>query len=168
MSGLENGVSQYPTLEGRFPQVAGVEFAFDPSKPPGSRVNPRYVRIQGEYIDLDKVGASYNKTHLSTEYNLSSDPINGKCVSNLCPNIPYTGKIAAPPPPHTHTPIFPYQSQGAAIFPGANCHQSSTIPPWPAGLRLTRQSLKRVGHEGKPCLKGEQRHPLCLSRVPLS
>ena len=35
-------------------------------------------------------------------------------------------------------------------------------------LRLTEQSLKRVGHEGKPCLKGEQRHPPCLRKVPLS
>ena len=36
--------------------------------------------------------------------------------------------------------------------------------------RLTQQSLKRVGHEGKPCLKGEQRPPclvrsLCLSLI---
>ena len=82
-------------------------------------------------------------------------------------------------------------------YPGADCHQSSTIPPWPmcvtiqgqtatshqpfhpglcvslsrvhlSRLRLTQQSLKRVGHEGKLCLKGEQRHPPCLSKVPLS
>ena len=82
-------------------------------------------------------------------------------------------------------------------YPGADCHQSSTIPSWPmcvtiqvqtatshqpfhpglcvslsrtrpSRLRLTQQSLKRVGHEGKPGLKGEQRHPPCLSRVPLS
>ena len=101
-------------------------------------------------------------------------------------------------------------------YPGADCHQSSTIPPWPmcvtiqgqtatshqpfhpglcvslsrgrlppvinhsilvyvslsrvrlSRLRLTQQSLKRVGHEGKLCLKVEQRHPPCLSKVPLS
>ena len=35
-------------------------------------------------------------------------------------------------------------------------------------LRLTQQSLKRVGHEGKLCLKVEQRHCLsCLSKVAL-
>ena len=74
-------------------------------------------------------------------------------------------------------------------YPGADCHQSSTIPPWPmcvtiqgqtatshqpfhpglcvslsrvrtlSRLRLTPQYLKRVGHERKPCLKREQRHP---------
>ena len=35
-------------------------------------------------------------------------------------------------------------------------------------LQLTQQSLKRVGHEEKLCLKVEQRHPPCLSKVPLS
>ncbi len=33
---LENGVSQYPKLEGRFPCVSGVRFAFDPSRPGGA------------------------------------------------------------------------------------------------------------------------------------
>jgi 5'-nucleotidase len=35
---LENGVSQYPRLEGRFPQVSGVSFTFDASLPPNSRI----------------------------------------------------------------------------------------------------------------------------------
>ena len=55
MKALENGVSQYPKLEGRFPQVSGVEFGFDPSKPPGQRVEPLLVKVQGEYLQLDKV-----------------------------------------------------------------------------------------------------------------
>lgn len=42
---LENGVSQYPKLEGRFPQVSGIRFAFDPSKPSGKRVDPKFVKI---------------------------------------------------------------------------------------------------------------------------
>ena len=37
-----------------------------------------------------------------------------------------------------------------------------------ARLRLTQQSLKRVGHEGRPFLKGEQRYPPCPSKAPLS
>lgn len=36
-SALENGVSGWPT-DGRFPQVSGLRFAFDPSKPVGSRI----------------------------------------------------------------------------------------------------------------------------------
>jgi 2',3'-cyclic-nucleotide 2'-phosphodiesterase (5'-nucleotidase family) len=34
---LENGVSKWPT-DGRFPQVSGLRFAFDPDRPVGSRV----------------------------------------------------------------------------------------------------------------------------------
>lgn len=49
---LENGVSQWPKLEGRFPQVAGLRFAFDPSKPPKQRIDPTYIKIGDEYLDL--------------------------------------------------------------------------------------------------------------------
>ena len=35
---LENGVSQLPTLAGRFPQVSGLAFRFDPDAPAGARV----------------------------------------------------------------------------------------------------------------------------------
>lgn len=55
---LENGVSQYPKLEGRFPQVSGLEFGFDSSKLPGQRVEQLLVKVQGEHIDLDKVSLS--------------------------------------------------------------------------------------------------------------
>jgi len=52
---LENGVSKYPTLEGRFPQVSGIAFGFDPAKLPGQRIDPRHVKVQGSYVELDKV-----------------------------------------------------------------------------------------------------------------
>ncbi|KAF4125473.1 2',3'-cyclic-nucleotide 2'-phosphodiesterase/5'- or 3'-nucleotidase, 5'-nucleotidase family [Geosmithia morbida] len=35
---IENSVSLYPALEGRFPQVSGIEFTFDPSLEPMKRV----------------------------------------------------------------------------------------------------------------------------------
>lgn len=35
---LENGLSQYPALEGRFPQVSNITFSFDGQKPSGSRI----------------------------------------------------------------------------------------------------------------------------------
>ncbi|CAJ2502173.1 Uu.00g095670.m01.CDS01 [Anthostomella pinea] len=35
---LENGLSQYPALEGRFPQVSNITFKFDGRKPTGSRI----------------------------------------------------------------------------------------------------------------------------------
>lgn len=43
---LENSLSKYPACEGRFPCVDGVRFAFDPSKPPGSRVVPGSVYVR--------------------------------------------------------------------------------------------------------------------------
>lgn len=51
LAALENGVSQYPKLEGRFPQVSGVAFRFDAAKPGGSRVLPGSVRVNGEPLD---------------------------------------------------------------------------------------------------------------------
>ncbi|KAJ6788819.1 hypothetical protein PWT90_02822 [Aphanocladium album] len=35
---IENGVSTYPALEGRFPQVSNIVFSYDPSLPPNKRV----------------------------------------------------------------------------------------------------------------------------------
>ncbi|KAK4310995.1 hypothetical protein Pmani_017489 [Petrolisthes manimaculis] len=50
---LENGVSQYPKLEGRFPQIAGLTFVFDPSAPAGSRVASDLVKVGDEYLNLE-------------------------------------------------------------------------------------------------------------------
>lgn len=61
---LENSVSKYPSLEGRFAQVSGIKFGFDPKKPPGKRVNPRHVKIQGHYIDLEKYYRLVTKAYL--------------------------------------------------------------------------------------------------------
>lgn len=38
LSALENGVSQVEQKAGRFPQVSGLSFRYDPSRPPGQRV----------------------------------------------------------------------------------------------------------------------------------
>ncbi|RAH47284.1 putative 5'-nucleotidase [Aspergillus brunneoviolaceus CBS 621.78] len=51
---LENGVSQLPALEGRFPQVSNISFSYNPSSPPGSRIN--WAKIGGQPIDF---GQSY-------------------------------------------------------------------------------------------------------------
>ena len=51
LAALENGVSKWPQREGRFPQVAGIEFAFDPRAPPGARVARGSVRVAGAPLD---------------------------------------------------------------------------------------------------------------------
>jgi len=62
---LENGVSQWPKLEGRFPQVSGISFAFDPSKPAGSRVDAAYVKIGDEYLDKNQHYKLVTKAYLA-------------------------------------------------------------------------------------------------------
>ncbi|KAK5133564.1 hypothetical protein LTR08_007603 [Meristemomyces frigidus] len=49
---LENGVSKYPALEGRFPQVSGISFVFDPAKAGGHRCSE--VQIGGQPVEMER------------------------------------------------------------------------------------------------------------------
>ncbi|KAK4540460.1 hypothetical protein LTR36_009206 [Oleoguttula mirabilis] len=49
---LENAVSKYPALEGRFPQVSGIRFCFDPAKAPGHRCSD--VMVGGGAVELTR------------------------------------------------------------------------------------------------------------------
>lgn len=62
---LENGVSQFPNLEGRFPQVAGISFDFDPEKEPLQRITASDIKIRGEPIQLDKEYKLVTKSFLA-------------------------------------------------------------------------------------------------------
>ncbi len=53
LAALENGVSQVEKGAGRFPQVSGMTFAFDPTAPAGSRVSE--VMAGGAALDPDKL-----------------------------------------------------------------------------------------------------------------
>lgn len=50
---LENGVSQVEDGAGRFPQVAGLEFEWDRSAEPGSRIGSVRVLDGGDFVPLD-------------------------------------------------------------------------------------------------------------------
>ncbi|MGF6258161.1 5'-nucleotidase C-terminal domain-containing protein [Ensifer sp. LBL] len=50
---LENGLSKLEEAGGRFPQVAGMKFSFDKSKPVGSRVVSVEVKEGEAYVPLD-------------------------------------------------------------------------------------------------------------------
>ncbi len=52
---LENGVARYNEGGGRFPQVSGIKFAFDPTKPPGFRIDPQLIEIKNKNLDLNEV-----------------------------------------------------------------------------------------------------------------
>lgn len=49
---LDNGVSQVESKAGRFPQVAGLKFTYDPSKPVGSRVVSAAVKTGSGYVPI--------------------------------------------------------------------------------------------------------------------
>ncbi|PDT16718.1 multifunctional 2',3'-cyclic-nucleotide 2'-phosphodiesterase/5'-nucleotidase/3'-nucleotidase [Rhizobium sp. J15] len=51
---LENGVSQIDQGAGRFPQVAGLKFSFDQSKPVGSRVSDIQVKEGDTFAPIDQ------------------------------------------------------------------------------------------------------------------
>ncbi|MDY6962504.1 MAG: 5'-nucleotidase C-terminal domain-containing protein, partial [Pseudomonadota bacterium] len=50
---LENGVSQIEDVAGRFPQVAGMKYFFDRSKPPGERITDIQVKEGEGFVPLD-------------------------------------------------------------------------------------------------------------------
>ncbi|KAL4778974.1 hypothetical protein BJX76DRAFT_352183 [Aspergillus varians] len=52
LDALENGVSQLPALEGRFPQVSNITFSFNLSAPSGSRIN--WAKVGGNPIDFEQ------------------------------------------------------------------------------------------------------------------
>lgn len=64
LEALENGVSQYPKHEGRFLQVSGLAFAFDPALPSGKRIDPRLVKVQDEYLNFSKDYSLITKAYL--------------------------------------------------------------------------------------------------------
>lgn len=51
---LEEMVAKYPSLEGRFPQISGIQFEFDASKPPGERINQESIDVLGKDFNLDE------------------------------------------------------------------------------------------------------------------
>jgi 5'-nucleotidase len=55
LAALENGVSKWPALEGRFPQVAGIRFLFDPEQAPGNRIVAESVEVADAPLDYERV-----------------------------------------------------------------------------------------------------------------
>ena len=51
---LENSISKYPALEGRFPAISGISFEFDPKKEPMNRISFESIKIKKEPLDLKR------------------------------------------------------------------------------------------------------------------
>ena len=54
LAALENGVCKVPALEGRFPCVSGISFAYDPEQPSGGRVDPSSVLMTASNQPLER------------------------------------------------------------------------------------------------------------------
>ncbi|KAJ7360478.1 hypothetical protein OS493_015579 [Desmophyllum pertusum] len=65
LQALENGVSQWPKLEGRFPQVAGMRFSFNPNQDPGFRIQENSVSIDDKPLDKNKKYKVCTKSYLA-------------------------------------------------------------------------------------------------------
>ena len=52
LTALENSVSLIPALEGRFPQVSNIQLAYDPSRPPYSRI--LWAKINNSPLDVER------------------------------------------------------------------------------------------------------------------
>lgn len=66
LKALENGVSKYPAMEGRFPCVDGVRFSFDPKKSPGERI------VEGSVSIFDKKSEEYKPLDMNRKYKVCS------------------------------------------------------------------------------------------------
>lgn len=53
VAALENGVSAVEDGAGRFPQVAGLKYSFDPAQPAGSRVSDVMVANGDDWVPID-------------------------------------------------------------------------------------------------------------------
>lgn len=82
---LENSVSQYPKLEGRFAQVSGIRFSFDPKCAPGSRIVPGSVVILRSVLP-SSTPSSHSSTAVSSTDESSSNT-NGSTAQPSLPSI---------------------------------------------------------------------------------
>lgn len=63
VAALENGVSMVEQVKGRFPQVAGLRFSWDPTKPPGERIVSVGVLGESGYEPIDPEGTYHVVTN---------------------------------------------------------------------------------------------------------
>jgi len=91
-SALENGLSQYDGKAGRFPQVSGIKFIFDETRPIGSRLID--VTIDGHPLDMNhlyKVATVDYMFHGGDGYNMFKS---GKLILSPLRQMPTVGTLA--------------------------------------------------------------------------
>ncbi|HCQ64278.1 MAG TPA: multifunctional 2',3'-cyclic-nucleotide 2'-phosphodiesterase/5'-nucleotidase/3'-nucleotidase [Rhodobacteraceae bacterium] len=110
---LENGVSQFEEVAGRFPQVAGLKYGFDAAAEPGSRISDVMVADGDGFVPIDlaaeygvvsnnyvRNGGDGYKMFLSASdvYDFGPDlaDVTAEYLAEHAPYMPYTdGRITA-------------------------------------------------------------------------
>lgn len=129
---LENGVSQVETVAGRFPQVGGMRFSFDPNLPAGSRVTGVQVKTANGYAPLDpsasyrtvvnnfiagggdgysvlqqgtdKIDTGFVDSDVTTEYIQATSPVSTQVEGRIVIGGTLDGAAAPAPQPGTGAP----------------------------------------------------------------
>ena len=65
LEALENGVSKYPSYDGRFLSVSGIKFAFDPTLPPNKRIPRESIQIEKREFNEDSLYTLVVKGYLT-------------------------------------------------------------------------------------------------------
>ena len=125
---LENGVSQIDQGAGRFPQVAGLKFSFDQSKPVGGRVSEVQVKEGDSFAPIDQAKtyklATNNFMRAGGDgYSIFKD---GKNAYDFGPDLAdVTADYLA-----AHSPYKPY-TDGRVTEIGATVAQAPAAAPAP-------------------------------------
>ncbi|PDT31681.1 multifunctional 2',3'-cyclic-nucleotide 2'-phosphodiesterase/5'-nucleotidase/3'-nucleotidase [Rhizobium sp. L9] len=151
---LENGVSQIDQGAGRFPQVAGLKFSFDQSKPVGSRVSDVQVKEGDNFAPIDpaktyKIATNnfmrsggdgysiFKEGKNAYDYGPDLADVTADYVAAHSPYKPYTdGRInevaqAAPAPSAEPAPAAPAPAAPAPAAPAPST-EPSPAPATPA------------------------------------
>ncbi|MFK0333267.1 5'-nucleotidase C-terminal domain-containing protein [Rhizobium sp. NPDC090275] len=155
---LENGLGKIEEGAGRFPQVAGLKYSFDKSKPPGSRVVSVEVKDGDAFVPLDDAktygvvtnnymraggdGYSIFATAGKNAYDFGPDlaDVTADFLAAHSPYKPYTdGRVtevassaAAPAPTASETTIPAAPSAPAATAPAPATPEATPAPTAPA------------------------------------
>ncbi|MGI2031136.1 5'-nucleotidase C-terminal domain-containing protein [Rhizobium panacihumi] len=176
---LENGVSQIDDGAGRFPQVAGLKFSFDKSKPAGSRVSDVQAKEGDNFVAIDPAktygvvsnnfmraggdGYASFKTGAQNAYDYGPDlaDVTAAYVGANAPYKPYTdGRITdltpadyKPAPKADAAPAAPAAAPAPATTaqaPAATPAPTAPAPAAPAATTTAPAAVEAPGQTAQP------------------
>lgn len=145
---LENGVSQIDDGAGRFPQVAGLKYSFDKSKPAGAKVSDVQVKEGDKFVPIDPAktygvatnnfmraggdGYAIFKTGGKNAYDYGPDlaDVTAEFVAAHNPYKPYTdGRVTDLTPASYTPPAKPAPAAPPAAAPAPTAAAPATPAP---------------------------------------